>query len=89
MPGENKSTTRGEKAPDLSVSRQYLLKIILYSLAEELLAKESIGLPDIIKILGERPFPMKEHIKEYLEELQERSDKETAQSAAVDAESTA
>jgi len=25
-------------------------------LAEELLAKESIGLPDIVRILGERPF---------------------------------
>jgi hypothetical protein len=37
--------------------------LYFYSLAEELLAKESIGLPDIIRILGERPFPMKETVK--------------------------
>lgn len=47
-----------------------------FRLAEELLAKESIGLPDIIKILGERPYPMKENLKEYLQELIERKDKE-------------
>jgi hypothetical protein len=39
---------------------------ILFSLAEELLAKESIGLPDIVRILGDRPFPMKESVREYL-----------------------
>jgi len=48
----------------------------LCSLAEELLAKESIGLPDIIKILGDRPFPMKENVKEYLQEMMERQEKE-------------
>lgn len=46
-------------------SKKQLLQI-LFSLAEELLAKESIGLPDIIKILGDRPFPMKETVREYL-----------------------
>ncbi len=50
-------------------------------MAEELLAKESIGLPDIIKILGERPFPMKETVKEYLKEMMERKDKEDAEDA--------
>ena len=30
------------------------------------MAKESIGLPDIIRILGDRPFPMKETVREYL-----------------------
>jgi hypothetical protein len=45
-------------------------------LAEELLVKESIGLPDIIKILGDRPFPMKESVKEYLTEMMDRKDKE-------------
>ena len=54
----------------------------VYRLAEELLAKESIGLPDIIRILGERPFPMKETVKEYLQELMERKDKEHAEEAA-------
>ena len=38
-------------------------------LAEELLKKESIGLPDILRILGERPYPMKESVKEYLLEM--------------------
>jgi spore coat polysaccharide biosynthesis protein SpsF (cytidylyltransferase family) len=45
-------------------------------LAEELLAKESIGLPDIIRILGDRPFPMKESVREYLQEMMERKEKE-------------
>jgi spore coat polysaccharide biosynthesis protein SpsF (cytidylyltransferase family) len=49
---------------------------ILCRLAEELLAKESIGLPDIIRILGDRPFPMKETVKEYLQELIDRKEKE-------------
>jgi hypothetical protein len=44
----------------------------VYSLAEELLAKESIGLPDIIRILGDRPYPMKDTVKEYLQEMMER-----------------
>jgi hypothetical protein len=39
---------------------------LIEGLAEELLAKESIGLPDIIRILGERPYPLKESLKEYL-----------------------
>lgn len=45
-------------------------------LAEELLAKESINLPQIIKVLGERPFPMKESLKEYLQELEQRQKQE-------------
>jgi hypothetical protein len=44
-----------------------------------LLAKESIGLPDIIKILGDRPFPMKETVREYLQEMMERKDKEDSE----------
>jgi spore coat polysaccharide biosynthesis protein SpsF (cytidylyltransferase family) len=51
-----------------------------------LLAKESIGLPDIIRILGDRPFPMKETVKEYLQELMERKDKENATSEAATSE---
>ena len=50
-------------------------KHLIENLAEELLAKESIGLPDILKILGERPFPMKETVKEYLQELMDREEK--------------
>lgn len=48
----------------------------LYRLAEELLDKESITLPDIIRVLGDRPFPLKESIREYLHELEERQQKE-------------
>ena len=53
-----------------------IINIISYSLAEELLAKESIGLPDIIRILGDRPYPMKETVREYLQEMLDRKDKE-------------
>ena len=35
-------------------------------LAQLLLEKETINLPQIIEVLGERPFEMKESIKEYL-----------------------
>jgi len=41
-------------------------------LAEKLLETETLSLNDIVEIMGERPFPMKETVREYLEELQER-----------------
>ena len=65
---------------NISLKRKLKLstKSYIYSLAEELLAKESIGLPDIIRILGDRPFPMKESLREYLTELMERKVKEDA-----------
>ena len=44
----------------------------MYSLAEELLRKETVNLMDIVKVLGERPFPLKESLREYLTELRER-----------------
>lgn len=47
-------------------------KELIIALAEELLAKESINLPQIIKVIGERPFPMKESLREYLVELETR-----------------
>ena len=40
--------------------------ILNYSLAEELLTKETIGLTDLVRVLGDRPFPLKENVKEYL-----------------------
>lgn len=55
-------------------------------LAEELLAKESINLPQIIKVLGERPFPMKESLKEYLMELETRQRQEAEREAKEKAE---
>jgi len=42
-------------------------------MAEELLDKESLNLPDLVRILGQRPFPLKESIREYLQELEERN----------------
>ena len=62
--------------------------LFVNSLAEELLAKESIGLPDIIRILGDRPFPMKETVKEYLQELIDRKEKENAASDSASAATT-
>ena len=53
----------------------YLLTLI-FRLAEELLAKETFGLVDIVKVLGTRPFPMKETLKEYLIEMTDRQDEE-------------
>ena len=53
----------------------------------ELLDKESINLPQIMKILGDRPYPLKESIKEYLEELEKRKEEEEkkAEDAEIDA----
>jgi hypothetical protein len=45
-------------------------------LAETLLEKETLNLPQIIEILGERPFPMKETMKDYLVEIEERQKQE-------------
>jgi uncharacterized membrane protein YukC len=39
------------------------------NLATRLLSQEVITLPDLIEVLGERPFPMKESLREYLTEL--------------------
>ena len=39
---------------------------LIEQLAKELLEHESINLPQIMKVLGERPYPLKESIKEYL-----------------------
>jgi AFG3 family protein len=44
----------------------------LEALAERLLEKETIALPDIVEILGPRPFPLKASLLEYLEELKDR-----------------
>ena len=53
-----------------------MVTCFIYSLAETLLAKETISLPDIVDILGDRPYPMKESVKEYLEEMINRRKKE-------------
>ena len=43
-----------------------------------MLKKETLTLPDIVEILGPRPFPMKENLMEYMTELKERQDDEKA-----------
>ena len=57
-------------------------------LAERLLEKETIALPDIVEILGPRPFPLKASLLEYLEELKERitEDEEAAKKAEEEKE---
>ena len=37
-----------------------------------MLAKETMALPDIIEVLGQRPYPMKASLLEYIQELKER-----------------
>ena len=44
----------------------------LRRLAERLLEKETIALPDIVEVLGPRPYPQKKELLDYLEELKER-----------------
>lgn len=38
--------------------------------------KETISLPDIVEVLGQRPFPQKASLLEYLEELKERANED-------------
>jgi hypothetical protein len=47
-----------------------------------LLTKETLALPDIVDVLGQRPYPLKDSLLEYLEELRERKVEEEAASAA-------
>lgn len=41
-------------------------KDLVEKLAEKLLASETLSLPEIVEVLGPRPFPMKESLKDYL-----------------------
>ena len=61
----------GEEGPDRDVSKLILVLLIfrVFRLAERLLEKETISLPDIVEVLGPRPFPLKQQLLEYLEEL--------------------
>ena len=52
------------------------LRVDLCRLAEELLEKETLSLPDIVDILGQRPYPIKESVVEYMQELRARKDQE-------------
>jgi len=48
-------------------------------LGTALLERETLNLPDLVDILGQRPYPLKESIQEYLQELRERRDEEEKQ----------
>ena len=69
---EDQRTVRVEKRADWEVRARIM---ICDRMAEELLEKESLTLPDLVRILGDRPFPLKESIREYLQELEERKQK--------------
>ena len=47
-----------------------------------------MALPDIVEVLGQRPYPLKESLLEYLEELKERKVEE-AQAEEAKAEEEA
>jgi hypothetical protein len=49
-------------------------------LAQRLLEKETLSLPDIVDILGQRPYPLKDNVLEYLQELRERDENEKEES---------
>lgn len=69
-----------QKCHDLLTER----KEDIERLAEILLEKETISLPDIVDTLGPRPFPAKKQLTDYLEELRERSKED--EEAAVKAD---
>ena len=66
-------TIKREERLDCKVSHFQICFNFLFRLAERLLEKETLSLPDIVEILGPRPFDMKESLKEYLSELRERA----------------
>lgn len=61
-------------------------KDLIDKLAERLLEKETIALPDIVDVLGPRPFPMKKSLLDYLEELKERAVEDEAAIVAQEAD---
>ncbi len=44
-----------------------------------LLEKDTLDLVDVIECLGDRPYPMEEFMKEYLEQIGERKKQEEAE----------
>ena len=45
-----------------------------------------MALPDIVDVLGPRPYPLKETLLEYLQELRDRTQDEAAAEAAKKAQ---
>ena len=64
-----------KERPCWKVSFEHI-QFFIYRLALELLKKETLSLPDIVDILGQRPYPLKETVAEYLKELRQRKDTE-------------
>ncbi len=56
---------------------------MFFRLGDTLLAKETLALPDIVDVLGQRPYPLKESLLEYLEELRERKVQEEEEAATA------
>lgn len=52
-----------------------------------MLEKETIALPELVKVLGQRPFGMSETMTEYLDELTQRQadDEKKAEEAEAEA----
>jgi hypothetical protein len=48
-------------------------------MGDSLLLKETMALPDIVEVLGQRPYPLKASLLEYLEELKDRRVEEDIQ----------
>jgi len=57
-------------------SNQAFFRLRYNRLAEKLLEEETLSLPDIVDILGDRPFPVKDSVIEYLQELRARKSQE-------------
>ena len=62
------------------------LYFVLFRLGDVLLEKETINLPDIVKVLGQRPYGMSETVTEYLEELTQRQADDTNKAEEAEAE---
>ncbi len=72
---------------EIQSKSKYFSHLILYfRLGETLLEKETLALPDIVECLGQRPYPLKETLLEYLQELRERQTEEQAAETAKKAE---
>ena len=48
-----------------------------------------MALPDLVDVLGQRPYPLKSTLLEYLQELRDRTVEETAEAAEVKAKKDA
>ena len=57
-------------------SKSIIFTNLINRMGDALLLKETLALPDIVEILGPRPYPLKESIREYLEELKTRAHEE-------------